>query len=298
MASVRPVIIWRGHGTDQGIYATEINDGVVSPTQQAQGSASRRGIGAARLPRARGSGYLVAWRGGDADNRIWIRHGSGVDQGVQGWASEQRRPPGDPRTEDRPALAIFGDDNVMAWRGADADADEHIWFATSSGWRQQVACDGIASSTHGPALAALADGRLLMAWKGSGGNQGLYWSVYDGATWTYPASLPAGSTHGPALATAHNGSTVMVWKGSGADDRIWTAAFRGDDWTSQQLAVGRTSHGPALAVVGAGLVMVWKGAPGDERLFWSTDLRTQREVAPGYTTADTPAVTYADWATL
>jgi len=294
MSSVRPVLIWRGHGADQSIHATEINDDGPTPSQQAHGSASRRGIGAARA--ADRPGYLVAWRGMDSDNRIWMRHGSGVAAGIAGWASEQFLPPGAPRTEDRPALAEFGDRNVMAWRGA--DADEHIWFATSDGWTQHAACDGIASSTHGPALAELADGRLLMAWKGSGGNQSLFWSIFDGAGWTAPVEFAGASACGPALATATNGRTVMVWRGSGNDDRIWRATFSAGDWSAQQLAVGRSSHGPALAAVGPGLVMAWKGAPGDERLFWSRDLFTQREVAAGFTTADTPALTYADWATL
>jgi len=284
----RPMVIWRGHGDDQAIYATEVQQGVANPSRMAHGSASRLGIAAARL--GRGGGWLAAWRGANGDNRIWMREGDG------GWATQQRRPPGDPRTEDRPALTTFGNLNAMAWRGA--DQDQHLWFATSDTWQQRPACDGQATSTHGPALAPLPDGLLLMAWREAGANQQLRWSVFDGSTWTPPAPFAGGSTHGPALAAAGNGDVVMAWKGSGSDDHIWCATFRDGGWGPQRAAVGRTSHGPALAAVDGRVVMAWKGVVGDERIWWSTDLWNQRELKEGFTTADTPAVTFVDYAHL
>ena len=249
---------------------------------------SSLGIAAARLP---GGGFTAAWRGADNDNRIW----TAVAPITTNW-SRQSLPAGAPRTEDRPALATYGSSVAMAWRGA--NTDEHIWYTAQVNAAQQPACDGKASSTHGPALADLGDGRLLLAWKSSGGNQRLYSATFDGHTWSEPLPGPGGSTHGPALATTQQGTALMVWKGSGGDDRLWKSSYVNGRWSTQALAVGRSSHGPAIAKVGLGVVMVWKGVLGDERLFWSRDLRSQHEVAPGYTSANTPAITYVDFMRL
>lgn len=286
--SARALIIWRGHGDDPGIYSSEAGPNGFLATAMMHGSASRFGIAAARVPRAMGYGFVAAWRGHASDNRIWTAR---VDTGTS-W-TRQSNPAGVPRTEDRPALSGFGDSVAMAWRGA--EGDEHIWFSARVNAPQQAAANGIASSTHGPALTDLGDGRLLMAWKGSGGNQHLYWALFDGASWSEPQVGPGSSSHGPALASSGQGSAVMVWKGAGNDELLWKATFHGNGWSQQSQAVGRSSHGPALANVPPGMIMVWKGSGGDERLFWSRDLRAQYEVAAGYTSADTPAVTYVDF---
>jgi hypothetical protein len=127
-----------------------------------------------------------------------------------------------------------------------------------------------------------------MAWKGSGADQNLYWSAFDGSRWTDPRAFPGGSTHGPAL-TGTGRELVMAWKGSGNDDHVWTASFS-NSWTDQRLAVGRSSHGPALGVLDGRPAMLWKGAPGDERLFWSRNLTTQEPVRDGFTTSESPAL--------
>ena len=108
-----------------------------------------------------------------------------------------------------------------------------------------------------------------MAWKGAGGNQGIYWNTFDGDTWSDPQNFAGGTTHGPALASTERG-LVMAWKGSGTDDRLWRASYQ-QGWSGQQLAVGRSSHGPALAAVGNGVHMAWKGAGADEQIWWSHD---------------------------
>jgi len=281
----RPFVVWKGHGTDQGIYSARADNGAdFTVVRQVSWFASSRGIAATVVPG--GGGIRAAWRGADDDNRLWTAagHFTGDD-----W-DDQALLPDVPRTEDRPALGVLGTRPVLAWRGA--RDDEHLWYSVlgEHGWTpQQVTSDGTASSSHGPALAQ-HKGRLFMAWKGSGNNQNLYWCVYDGYAWTAPTAFPGGSTHGPALAS--NGTTLtMAWKGSGDDDRLWRAAFGDNGWSAQRLAIGRSSHGPALSRVDNRVVMVWKGVAGDERLWWTPDnFTSERPLRDGLTTSDTPAV--------
>jgi hypothetical protein len=287
----RGYLIWRGQGSDQGIYCARQRHGAEFEDAHPVGYfASSRGIAAVVKPGDHG--ILTAWRGADDDSRIWTAtaHFDGSS-----W-NDQSNPTGAPRTDDRPALGTLGDRVFMAWRGT--GADEYIWYSelTPTGWtQQQVAGNGLASSTHGPALAA-HDSRLFLAWKGSGGNQGLYWSTFDGYTWTDPKEFPGGSTHGPALASSPAGLT-MAWKGSGDDDRLWRA-HHGTAWSVQQLAIGRSSHGPTLGRIDNQISMVWKGTGADERLWWTRDgFYTEHPVRDGYTTSNTPAfvgINYAD----
>ncbi|MGW2719818.1 hypothetical protein [Streptomyces sp. NPDC001492] len=289
----RTFVIWKGHGSDQGIYSARNDHGTdFNDARQVSWFASSRGIAAVVEPV--GHGIRAAWRGADNDNRIWTAAGHFTGDS---WG-EQFLPSGVPRTEDRPALGVLGERVIMAWRGA--GQDEHIWYSVlgPGGWSpQQLASDGTASSTHGPALAQ-HDGRLFMAWKGSGGNQNLYWCTYDGQSWTAPKAFPGGSTHGPALAS-NGAALVMAWKGSGDDDRLWRAGYGNGGWSAQQLAIGRSSHGPALGRVDNRIVMTWKGAGGDERLWWTPDsFRTQLPLRAGYTSSNSPAIVALNFADL
>jgi hypothetical protein len=136
-----------------------------------------------------------------------------------------------------------------------------------------------------------------MAWKGSGGNQGLYWTTFDGFSWTDPRSFAGGSTHGPALAS-NGAGLMMAWKGSGYDDRLWRAYF-GTGWSEQRPAIGRSSHGPALGRIDNHFFMAWKGAGGDDRLWWTRDdFHSEAPVRAGYTTSDTPAFVGINYAGL
>ena len=286
----RGYLIWKGHGSDEGIYRARQRPGAeFEDARRVSYFAGSRGIAAVVKPGDHG--ILAAWRGAGNDSRIWFATAH-FDGGS--W-SDQANPAGAPRTDDRPALGVLGDRVFMAWRGT--GPDQYIWYSELGpyGWTpQQVA--GNASSTHGPALAEHR-GRLHMAWKGSGGDQGLYWAAFDGTSWTDPRPFAGGSTHGPALAS-NGGGPAMAWKGSGDDDRLWRAYY-GDGWSGQRLAIGRSSHGPALGRIDNRFVMVWKGVGGDERLWWTRDdFRSEQPVRDGYTTSDTPAFVGIDYGEL
>jgi hypothetical protein len=76
-------------------------------------------------------------------------------------------------------------------------------------------------SSVGPSLAVF-NRRLYMAWKGSDGDQRIWWSNFDGNHWAAQQSVPApvATSVKPSLAV-FNGRLDMAWKGSDGDERIW-----------------------------------------------------------------------------
>jgi hypothetical protein len=197
---------------------------------------------------------------------------------IYGWRRQQRL--GDRSSSDGPALAaITSTPNVtaswrstMAWKGAGGDS--RIFVASSRdgmNWGPQRALDGIRSS-HGPALVGFRPSRdhtaLLMAWKGEGDDQRIFWSrSFDHETFEpHHRFDDRTSAARPALAW-FDGQVVMAWRGQDGDERIWWSRFDGNSWSPQAAIAGRTtSHSPALAVAGNRLCMLWKASGDDQRI--------------------------------
>jgi hypothetical protein len=91
---------------------------------------------------------------------------------------------------------------------------------------------------------------LLMAWKGAGDDQGIYYSTYDGANWSAQQFMRDGGTSiGPTL-TVFNAKLFMAWKGAGDDQGIYYSTYGLIDWSAQQNIPGvGTSVGPIIASV-------------------------------------------------
>src|SRR5882672_8421115 len=118
----REYLIWKGHGSDQGIYRARQDPGhEIGPAQRVGYFASSRGIAAVVKPDDHG--IVAAWRGADNDSRIWTATAN-FDGGS--W-SNQYNPTGVPRTDDRPALGVLNNRVCLAWRGT--GPDEHIWYS-------------------------------------------------------------------------------------------------------------------------------------------------------------------------
>jgi hypothetical protein len=82
-------------------------------------------------------------------------------------------------------------------------------------------------STDGPALAAF-NGRLYMAWMGSGGDLDLWWSSSDGYTWTPQQRMPNSmrSSDSPSLA-AYNDRLYAAWRGTNSDYTLYWSDSNG-----------------------------------------------------------------------
>ena len=154
------------------------------------------------------------------------------------------------------------------------DASTQACVAPGSSWSPQQ--DGLGGGTSvGPALAVYHD-RLYAAWKGSGADERIFWSSFDGNRWSAQQpdpgkpGLDGGTSVGPALAVYHD-RLYAAWKGMGGDQRMFWSSFDGTSWLPQQGGLGGgTSVGPALAVFDGLLYAAWKGSGADERIFWSS----------------------------
>ena len=138
------------------------------------------------------------------------------------------------------------------------------WF-----WARQRNIAGTGTSGR-PALATF-NNRLLAAWTGIAGDDGIYWATSDGRSWTAQSKIGGvGTSVGPGLAPFNN-LLYAAWQGIPGDDAIYWSSFNGAAWAPQQNIGGvGTSLGPALGVVGGQLYAVWKGNPGDDGLYFSS----------------------------
>jgi hypothetical protein len=88
---------------------------------------------------------------------------------------------------------------------------------------------------------------MFMAWKGQSNDPGIYYSTYDGSSWSVQQRVEGvGTSAGPSL-TVFNGNMFMAWKGQSNDPGIYYSTYDGSSWSVQQRVEGvGTSAGPSL----------------------------------------------------
>jgi len=174
-------------------------------------------------------------------------------------------------------------------------------YKSGPGWD---ACTGL-GGVNGTALeyalqgvglpVALADfnGKLYMVWKGMERDDRVFYSSFNGTSWTPQTQISGiGSSGGVALAV-YAGKLYMAWKGVLGDQGIYYSSFNGTTWAPQQLVSGvGSSVGPSLAVLGNNLFMAWKGVEGDQRIFFNQfngSSWTAQQLVPNVGTSVGPA---------
>jgi hypothetical protein len=181
-------------------------------------------------------------------------------------------------TSDGPAMALFNGKLFLAYKGKDSD---DLWFTTCDGqslWLTpdlEITQNGHSKTDAKPALAAF-NGKLFLAYKGSGSND-LWFNTFDGTNWLNPDLEITQNGHsktdaGPALA-AFNGKLFLAYKGSGSND-LWFNTFDGSNWLNPDLEITQNGHSktdasPALAVFNGKLFLAYKGA-GSNDLWFNT----------------------------
>ena len=139
------------------------------------------------------------------------------------------------------------------------------------GWAPPTTIPGVGSS-RGPSLCQF-NGRLYAAWKGSGTDEQLWYSSFDGSSWAPQATIPgAASAIGPALAGFGN-KLYAAWRGSGfgSDQGLYYSSFDGSSWAPRATIPGAASAiGPALAGFGNKLYAAWKGSGTNEQLWYTS----------------------------
>ncbi len=95
----------------------------------------------------------------------------------------------------------------------------------------QLAFDFPVATDVGPSLAA-SNGQLYAAWKGSNGDERIWWSrTTDGKKWDPQQSMddPIRTAFRPSLVDFY-GQLYAAWKGGGDDERLWYSSFNGATW--------------------------------------------------------------------
>jgi hypothetical protein len=109
----------------------------------------------------------------------------------------------------------------------------------------------------GPATTSF-QGRLYAVWQAPGADNGLWYSAFDGSTWSAQARIAdVASSNAPSVAV-YGDKLYAAWKGQKDDQRLWYAAFDGATWSKQaQIAGAASSSGPALSAFAGRLHAVW-----------------------------------------
>jgi hypothetical protein len=142
-------------------------------------------------------------------------------------------------------------------------------IAQNAPWAPQQNIAGVGSAV-GPSLAEFGD-RLFSAWRGIPGDDGIYWSSFDGHAWAPQQRISGvGSEVGPSL-VVFQGRLFAAWRGTPDDDGIYWSSFDGHAWAPQQNIAGvGSSHGPSLAAFGSRLFAAWRGSQGDDGIWYSS----------------------------
>lgn len=120
------------------------------------------------------------------------------------------------------------------------DAESAEAIRTLYGWHAQTPLVDRGTS-DGPALAVAGYPdftntylKLYMAWKGTPGDTGLYWSQFADGAWSPQSRIEGvGSSHGPALASypvvdaqASSTGLFLAWKGIPGDAGLYYSTYR------------------------------------------------------------------------
>jgi hypothetical protein len=267
------IMAWRGVEPDKRLFWATMPNANGEPLWAGGPFDDRATLAGPSLAEFR-HGLFMAWRGiigsdGVSDRRLYYAS----HDGVSGWTPQTVL--NDRGSNYGPALAAFRDRLYMAWRGV--EDDQRLFYAVfpdgfkDPPWSDQIPLNDRASLA-GPSLAVFKD-QLFMAWRGVEGDQSLWWSTFDGSSWSgqCPVSPDARSLDGPSLAVL-GGRLYMVWRGGTSidqgDQRVFYSLFVGggcfNAWSEPDVV--QTPNGvlgsgsrPGLAILDQDLVIATVG---------------------------------------
>jgi hypothetical protein len=205
----------------------------------------------------------AAWMGESSKPHLWYSAFNGTS-----WSAQAEIP--GTLTTSGPALAVYDGDLYAAWVGE--SSPYHIWYSDFNGatWSAHhevpsaltVGPDGGTDSVTVLGLAAYS-GKLYFAWLGAGSASRIWYSAFNGTSWTPQATIPGATGFnlrtgdGVALAAGNLG-LYASWILPGTDLPEEYSTFNGASWTTPA-AISSTCPqvGAALALVGTDLYDVW-----------------------------------------
>ena len=190
-------------------------------------------------------------------------------------------------------LAFDPGSDTLALVVSDVAADDHVMIWDGSAWGNAVTLDSSGTAESDQSAIAVAfqaqTGDAMVAY-GINGSSAVYYRIWDGASWSAQASVPAaGGVTGDAawLSTAsdYNSDRIALATMTGAGE-VWLNVWDGTAWESSVLAeTGSTgtvypnlsvafesSTGDALATYGEGTSSIVKYRTWDAVGGWSAEL--------------------------
>jgi hypothetical protein len=140
-----------------------------------------------------------------------------------------------------------------------------------SAWSAPTAIPS-AETISTPALADY-DGLLYAAWTGNSSTRHIWYSAFNGTSWTAQTTVPSALTNitGPALGV-YGGDLYVVWEGQSKPYQLWFSAFNGSTWTAQAKvpsAFTQQYFSPGLAAYDGSLYLTWIGQGASEKVWYS-----------------------------
>jgi hypothetical protein len=176
---------------------------------------------------------------------------------------------------------------------------------------------GIPSAeTNGGSPAVVTyDGKLYAAWQGESSPYHIWYSVYNGSTWSPEATVPNALTNyrtGPALAV-YDGDLYVAWQGQTTPFHVWYASFNGSTWSHQAEEPNALVHiSSTVGMVGYGgsLYLAWTGQTSPYSVYyaafngstWTPEATIPGSSSDNFQATDTPLASYdgklyASWET-
>jgi hypothetical protein len=141
-------------------------------------------------------------------------------------------------------------------------------------WSAPTAVPG--AVTNGDSAVVAFDGDLYAAWVGKSSPYKIYYSRFNGSTWSASATIPSALTTEytkPSLAV-YEGDLYAEWVGQSSPYHLWFAGFNGSAWTGQTevpFALTAAFSSPSIAAYGGYLWFSWIGASNKAVWFESVE---------------------------
>jgi hypothetical protein len=173
------------------------------------------------------------------------------------------------KTQGAPALEAFNGLLYAAWSGDSSPS--HIWYSAFNGasWTPQKTIPSaltieIDQASH--IAMAVYNGDLYVTYAGRSGPAHYVWyTAFNGTTWTAQSKVPSAFTNGDGLGLApYGGKLYLAYQGQ-SGKRDWYAAFNGTTWTASAPIPGAVvdTNGAALTAYGSDLFASWGTSTGD-----------------------------------
>jgi hypothetical protein len=195
----------------------------------------------------------AAWGGASGPAGIWYSAYNGTK-----WTPQARVPSALSPPYVGPALAAYNGDLYAFWEGH-SSSTSGVWYSAFNGstWSaQKKVPSALTQSVYTSHLTlAVYLGSLYVAWMGDASPRHIWYSSFNGTTWTAQHEAPNGAQGNPALAV-YQGKLYLSWLYC-VDCKVSYETYNGTSWTGAATFPSDALAGPALATYSGDLYAAW-----------------------------------------